>query len=505
MSGDECECEPSTSVATIRGLNPLNISLPIADSPSSPHSVLPSPSSPSGDSISSFPSVSSSFMFSSGPASPPRAPADSDPEDSQGLIIPSLTLPSAGRHPTPYGQTLGDLRLLFLAPRFAGITARALTSALLDDNDDVVEIDGWEQGVDAAADGVLRASTHWLEQHDAHGLEHFEPARNVELVELTPYDLGDDAETIVARVLAKVHAPFQQVHGALNPDSAPSAVLAGLLASPCTPLYTALVLLLTTTPSTTEKALLVALSPHIPLIVFPPLISQPSRPSYPSSAYPYFQAYLDPPPATLPGTVTLSAFRPSSTSALRAGLFRTPETLSVVRAEAAARFLRWREVERAVDAVPPSPSVREPPSHGSLRWDKAEWEAQWEHTLSQDVAVRRRSRAGTARNHDHASVQGAHAPARPGPQSADDRCMNALDPLHIPSLVVFSLSLLSPLRTRVVGAVKSGLGWRSAPTEEASVSNGTERMSFGFGSGLGLALVGAFCAGIGIGLLVARG
>ncbi|KAL6298945.1 hypothetical protein BKA93DRAFT_708155, partial [Sparassis latifolia] len=471
------ECEPSTSVATIRGLNPLNISLPIADSPSSPHSVLPSPSSPSGDSISSFPSVSSSFLFSSGPASPPRAPADSDPEDSQGLIIPSLTLPSAGRHPTPYGQTLGDLRLLFLAPRFAGITARALTSALLDDNDDVVEIDGWEQGVDAAADGVLRASTHWLEQHDAHGLEHFEPARNVELVELTPYDLGDDAETIVARVLAKVHAPFQQVHGALNPDSAPSAVLAGLLASPCTPLYTALVLLLTTTdsapvaPSTTEKALLVALSPHIPLIVFPPLISQPSRPSYPSSAYPYFQAYLDPPPATLPGTVTLSAFRPSSTSALRAGLFRTPETLSVVRAEAAARFLRWREVERAVDAVPPSPSVREPPSHGSLRWDKAEWEAQWEHTLSQDVAVRRRS---------------PHAPARPGPQSADDRCMNALDPLHIPSLVVFSLSLLSPLRTRV----------------EASVSNGTERMSFGFGSGLGLALVGAFCAGIGIGLLV---
>ncbi|TFY52723.1 hypothetical protein EVJ58_g9853, partial [Rhodofomes roseus] len=231
--------------------------------PASPHSALASPSSPSGDSVSSFPSeISSSFLFSSGPGSPPHSgltrhsslPGESDDGDlhdsTQGLIIPSLTLPAPAKRPTPYGQTLGDLRLLILAPRRAAASTALLTAHLLEDNDDIVELGVWEEeahGADAAAPkvSVLRASTDWVEHRDAHGLEHTEAAHNVEIVELPGYDPSDDAETILGHALPIIHNSFHQVSEALHPEYAPSAVLANLLSSGSTPLYTALILLLT--------------------------------------------------------------------------------------------------------------------------------------------------------------------------------------------------------------------------------------------------------------------
>lgn len=54
-----------------------------------------------------------------------------------------------------------------------------VSSLLLDDNEDVVDAGDWE----ATSDGfILRASTDWIEHKDAHGLEKFEPSRNVELI-----------------------------------------------------------------------------------------------------------------------------------------------------------------------------------------------------------------------------------------------------------------------------------------------------------------------------------
>lgn len=50
-------------------------------------------------------------------------------------------------------------------------------------------------------------------------------------------------DTILQRVLPIVHAPFLQISEALNPDYAPSAVLANLLSSSCTPLYTTMIVL----------------------------------------------------------------------------------------------------------------------------------------------------------------------------------------------------------------------------------------------------------------------
>ncbi|KZT63144.1 hypothetical protein DAEQUDRAFT_783064 [Daedalea quercina L-15889] len=550
----EGEHEPGTSVSTIRGLRRLNIanlSMSASSSsddttvetgeptakaqqvgPSPPHSELPSPSSPSGDSVSSFPSeISSSFLFSSGPGSPPHSghtrhsslhgESDGELHDStRGLIIPSLTLPAPAKLPTPYGQTLGDLRLLVLASRRAAASTAALVAHLLEENDDIVELGVWEEeafGADDAAPRVtaLRASTNWVEHRDAHGLEHTEPARNVEVVELPGYDPSDDAETILGRVLPAIHSPFQQVSEALHPEYAPSAILANLLSSGSTPLYTALILLLTSSPTLMEKSVLDALSPHVPVIVLPPLPAHPTYPfqtTYPlsntSSAYssPIYSSGSNSPCTT----ASLSFFRPATPHALRTGLFRTPETLARLRGEAAARFLRWREVERAVEKISPSASadtVRAPKSpvvmHARTKsaWDKAQWEAEWEGMLSQEIAVelRQRRRADTAL----APVAREEAGENRPPAFSDLRvrrgsqCAPApFDPLHVGSLFMFSLSLLGPLKSRVAQSLSFGKGGVE------STSRATTSRSMGVG--LGVALVGAFCAGIGLGLLIAR-
>jgi hypothetical protein len=181
--------------------------------------------SPSFDSLSesSLPSVSSSFFFSSSAAgSPGRSRNGSHPHSEQeqdrdhpqdttaphlihNLVIPSLALPPALRQPTPFGQTLGVLRLLVLGAQGAGKSF--LTGLLLEDNEDVVEVGTWEDwevgdpgGVGSNSDingsfgygKVLKASTDWLELRDPYGSERYEPARNVHIVELPGYSQDAD-------------------------------------------------------------------------------------------------------------------------------------------------------------------------------------------------------------------------------------------------------------------------------------------------------------------------
>ncbi|KZT08052.1 uncharacterized protein LAESUDRAFT_724035 [Laetiporus sulphureus 93-53] len=561
--------DPGTSVSTVRGLQglqrlntvmppDLTVSLDIGGgrqlSPRQPllHSPLPSPGSPSGDSVSSLPSVSSSFLYSSGPGSPPHAPShtndthqstdtDAEPHDStQGLIIPSLALPILTQRPTPYGQTLGDVRLLILAPRHAASSVSTLVSQLIDENDDIVDEGAWEEedrGHFAGRIAVRRASTTWVELRDAHGLEHTEPARNIELVRVPGYDAEDAAETILGRTLPLVHAPFHQVLEALNPEYGPSTVLANLLSSACTPLYTALILLLTSSaPTQTERNLLDALSPHVPVVVLPPLASESSYPFYSSgySSYPISiasSAYASPQhPAGSHSPITsapISAFRPTSAHALRLGLFRTPETIAHLRGESAARFLRWREVERAVNRISSSsgdyfskmpststsletragytPCVPKFPSAAKSKhgWDKARWEAEWEGTLSHDVAegLRQRGHANTARpSEDQLREQ---EPAFDEYRSPQGCVPSPLDPLHVGSLFMFSLSLLGPLRARL--AQSFGFGGRASTNTMDTERSGEKRRSRTLGLGLEMALMGAFCAGVGLGLLLVRG
>ncbi|OJT06825.1 hypothetical protein TRAPUB_2342 [Trametes pubescens] len=547
--------EPSTSADTIRGLRHLDMSLMSEHTmahdehedaspnhpgsslyhPPSPFSAFQSePGSPSGDSVSSFPSVSSSFLFSSGPASHPPSEPDSDLGDStSGLVIPSLMLPSPSKRPTPYGQTLGELRLLLLGPK--GVDLSAIASQLVDDSEDVVEVGIWEEDRPEGGNtrgkrkASLRVSTHWVEHRDAHGLERVEPARNVEIMELSPYDPYSEADVVVQHVLPIIHSPFYQVMSILNREHPPSGTLAHILSSSSSPLHTALILVACPSPTPAEKSLIEALSPHIPIVVLP-LASPATRDSPPNVSYKISSPHL-------------SSFRPASIDALRIGLFRNPSTLARLRAEAASRFLRWREVERAVERVQwgvhastsQTTAMKTPmPAHAHPNekrgwWDKEEWEAQWEGELSHEVALHlRRRRAGTVRritplsslppasqtSYFRARDAPSAVPDTPMPRDADEQergllspsCPSAaFDPLHIPSLVVFSVSLLGALRTRVARSV--GLHGVKRAAGAVVPEDGQQRRggrSFGYRFGIGFALMSAFCAGVGIGLLAAR-
>lgn len=110
-----------------------------------------------------------------------------------GLIIPSLTLPSALPQPTAYGQTLGELSILLAGPTGAGKTALV---EFLADADDVVDVGEWE---DLPGPGrharVLHASTDWIEERDPHGLERFEGSSNVRFVELGGFSSSDNVRS----------------------------------------------------------------------------------------------------------------------------------------------------------------------------------------------------------------------------------------------------------------------------------------------------------------------
>lgn len=268
-------------------------------------------------------------------------------------------------------------------------------------------------------------------------------------------------------MLDLIHTQFKNVHNLLNPDSPPSSTLINLLSSPYSPFYTALIILTPTSPTHFDTSLVEQLSSHIPVIGLPPF-----PPSRRSSHH-------------------LSSFRPADSSALRSHLFRSPETLASLRMEAADRFLRWREVHRVHNAltlsvVTTSPTVLKahPPSPAKTRWNKADWEAEWDYKLSKEVSDL------------HTLAPPPPSPIKPPSPSNSSSCAayyspTTFDPLHLPSIFAFSLSLLAPLRYRIFGETMETL---DGPTTTKS----TKTVNWGV-----LGIMGAFCAGIGLGVLIA--
>ena len=103
-----------------------------------------------------------------------------------------------------------------------------------------------------------------------------------------------------------------------------------------------------------------------------------------------------------------------------------------------------------------------------MAWDKAAWETEWDATLSRDVARRLRENTATS-----VLSQAHHA--------KNASCTPAVfDPFHIPSLVMCSLSLFTPLKDSIAQMNLSGRR-------------------------LGIVLVGTLCAGMGIGLALRAG
>ncbi|THV01931.1 hypothetical protein K435DRAFT_853349 [Dendrothele bispora CBS 962.96] len=244
-------------------------------SPRSSHGLPSPPDSPDqypsdAESIasnSSFPSVSvsSSFFFSSAAHSPHTQSEGGNASEgaSQGLIIPSLALPEALHRPTPWGKTLGDLRVLIVdlvgeegehqhqssESQFLSQTASSsphednmttLIKDLLRENEDVVEVDvDWEwDEVGHVPVRVLYASTDWIEHSDPHGLEKYDPTKNIQFLDVGKNDVED-----IKRIVLE---PFHELSSVLPYSSSPSTsigLLANLISAPTTPLYTALLLL----------------------------------------------------------------------------------------------------------------------------------------------------------------------------------------------------------------------------------------------------------------------
>ncbi|KAI5117684.1 hypothetical protein M0805_003474 [Coniferiporia weirii] len=517
-----CQCHEQTTTTTT-----TTTTMTTATTHSSPRSagLLSPPDSPildpfsdaDIDSLSSFPSVSSSVFFSSAAASPHSHP-HSHPHSGQlrhlhlhdhdhdheygyghdhdvGLIIPSLALPPALPRPTAYGQVLGEATFLFVGPLGAGTSALA---EFLADAEDVVDAGAWQSL--AGGGRVLRASTDWIEERDLHGLERFEGTANISFLELEGFDAAEKPEKVIEDVLRHVHDVFDDVRMQLD-NSPASPLLHSLLASSHSTLYTALIYVTATPLTAQDHAIISGLASSIPIIPFSTASS--------STALSFARhANVQP---------KLSFFQPRSHYSLRLGLFRSPQTLSALRAEAADRFMRWREVERAVADMSPltarsGPMQRRGTITGTINKDWGWSKAAWEVSLSEDIARRMR----LIRPHPHRTPESSTEKSECGSTAAADGSGDtvlgrvapcfapALDPLHLRSLMVLSLALLAPRRldagasasAKAVSASTSTI--KSTPTSTSGPASGA-RDGWGVWR-WGLAIMGVFCAGVGIGL-----
>lgn len=255
---------------------------------------------------------------------------------------------------------------------------------------------------------------------------------------------------MLQKIKLLIHSPFHSLHNILLPQTH-SPLASQLLSSSYSPLYTALILALPPSPSHVEEEIIAALSSQVPLILL----------HRPSSRHQYSTIHK------------LSSFKPSTLMALRNGLFRSPDTISSLRSEAAERFLEWREVEETVSAIQKQRSKRRALLSEDPPWTKAEWESDLESLLSQQVAMRLRE-----------EMLGELVPI---PDKEDDlKVPNvSLDPLHLRSLLMFSLSLLGPLQRHIGKAVFNALNaiWSSD---------------------VQLAVIGGFCLGVGTGICIMR-
>ena len=217
-------------------------------------------------------------------------------------------------------------------------------------------------------------------------------------------------------------------------------------------------------PTTQDIEIIRSLSTYVPLIVLPSRVSS------------HFK-----------GNPRLSAFTPRTAVALRAGLFRSPERLAMLRREAVDRFMWWRAVQKwgttnggiKRERVGAGRRLveRRGRAGGSVEDDEDDDgddddDARWDATREAAGGVwkRRRRRRGTTISANR---------ARP----LDIPQYHSIDPLHLPSLIVLSLSLFAPLKERV-GSV---LGSAVESLKERRVQ---------------AALIGGFCVGVGVGLWV---
>ena len=153
--------------------------------------------------------------------------------------------------------------------------------------------------------------------------------------------------------------------------------------------------------------------------------------------------------------------------------------MGLLRGEAADRFLRWREVERSVREIKTA-GKRKRDSEHEIRmegWSKAKWETEWMEYHSLHVARRMRESTitqGAATKDQSQSKETFHPPSS-----------ISFDPLHLPSLFFFTLSLFDPLKSKMKQCVTGFWGdweWKLSAMQMAIIGG----VGFCFGLGVGL-------------------
>jgi len=143
------------------------------------------------------------------------------------------------------------------------------------------------------------------------------------------------------------------------------------------------------------------------------------------------------------------------------------------------RFLRWREVERAVREIKSAGKRKRDIEQetGTEGWSKAKWEMEWMENHSLHVARRMREVTITQR--------AATKDQSLSKESFQPSSSISFDPLHLPSLFFFSLSLFDPLKSRMKQCVTGFWGdwdWKLSAMQMAIIGG----VGFCFGLGVGL-------------------
>ena len=305
-----------------------------------------------------------------------------------------------------------------------------------------------------------------------------------------------------------------------------------------------------------EQRLITELSTHIPVMLLSSNQGtlRPQAHYSPYSRRPSLQGLHGVSSSDVLRGAKLASLRPHSAHALRTCLLRSPEALASLRLEAAERFMRWREVERAVGHVlggSSPPSERDPSfgvagaprspttpredserkrrrhghtnataAHAAQRWNKTRWEEEWEGGLATDVAKTLRVRRRQGLDRRTTVTAAPRAPLRfssvcseeggvervgsPSAAVAETTTPHAayFDPLHLPSLLAFSFSLLGPLKSRIARAFSPRPN--AAAVAGLNQQDDAGQSEYANSVGLSWVLIGAFCAGLGMGVLLSR-
>ena len=172
-------------------------------------------------------------------------------------------------------------------------------------------------------------------------------------------------------------------------------------------------------------------------------------------------------------------FRPRNTLELRAGLFRSSETLRKLRGSAAERFAHWREILHACGemdtsawAIPMAESYQTEKKTDDGRGTIRKRNLEWELRLSQDVATAFNNGVGKNRavvnesSEVLAFMEGGEARTnekveqvkRTSTDHVSDPfyfndALEVPDPLHIPTLFRLSTALLGAFGRRLVSSL----------------------------------------------------